>query len=181
MSHHFLIVKGLSYTYSDGSRALNDINIEIHHGESVALLGPNGAGKSTLIKHLNGSMLPQEGTVNIGGIPVSKSTIKSIRESVGIVFQNSDNQLFMPTVFENVGFGLLNKGLRIAEVKDKVTVALEKVKAAHLINKHPLDFQGVKKERFALPLFSQLIQISLYWMSQPQILTLEVSVSFQEY
>jgi len=94
MSHHFLIVKGLSYTYSDGSRALNDINIEIHHGESVALLGPNGAGKSTLIKHLNGSMLPQEGTVNIGGIPVSKSTIKSIRESVGIVFQNSDNQLF---------------------------------------------------------------------------------------
>jgi len=145
-----LIVKGLSYTYSDGSRALNDINIEIHHGESVALLGPNGAGKSTLIKHLNGSMLPQEGTVNIGGIPVSKSTIKSIRESVGIVFQNSDNQLFMPTVFENVGFGLLNKGLRIAEVKDKVTVALEKVKAAHLINKHPFRLSGGEKRKVCL-------------------------------
>ncbi len=102
-----LEVKGLAYTYPDGHGALFGCDIHIEAGERVALLGPNGAGKTTLILHLNGVLMPQAGSVVVSGIEVAKANLKEVRRRVGIVFQDPDDQLFMPTVAEDVAFGTL--------------------------------------------------------------------------
>ncbi|MBN2442423.1 MAG: ABC transporter ATP-binding protein, partial [Spirochaetales bacterium] len=116
MSHHFIKVESLVYSYPDGTRALDGINFMITHGESVALVGANGAGKSTLLLHINGTIIAQQGIVNIGNIPVNGKTLDDIRKRVGFVFQNSNDQLFMPTVFDDVAFGPLNLNIPVEEV-----------------------------------------------------------------
>jgi len=150
MSHHFIKIENLTFAYSDGTKALDNINLYITHGESVAILGPNGAGKSTLLKHLNGTLLPTNGTVNIGGVIVTKKTLKKIRSAVGIVFQNTDNQLFMPTVYENVAFGPRNFGLEDKYLKDTVEKAISDVGAINLINKHPFRLSGGEKRKICI-------------------------------
>lgn len=150
MSHHYIKIENLTFSYSDGTKALDAINLCITHGESVAILGANGAGKSTLLKHLNGTFLPTEGTVNIGGLTVTKKTLNKIRSAVGVVFQNTDNQLFMPTVYENVAFGPKNFGLENKYLKDTVEKALLKVGAISLINKHPFRLSGGEKRKVCI-------------------------------
>ena len=120
-------VRGLVYAYPDGQRALDGIDFAVARGERVALLGPNGAGKTTLALHLNGVLEPQAGSVSIGGLAVSKRNLKEIRRRVGIVFQDPDDQLFMPSIFEDVAFGPANLGLSGAALRERVLGALEVV------------------------------------------------------
>ena len=127
MSHHIVEVQDLSHTYPDGTAAVRGISFRIHHGESVAVVGANGAGKSTLLLHLNGYLTPQAGTVRIGDFPLTKATLRDIRRTVGMVFQDPDDQLFMPTVYEDVAFGPLNLGLPPDEVELRVQQALARV------------------------------------------------------
>ena len=121
-----LLIEELSFRYPDGRTALWDVSLKIHSREKVALVGPNGAGKSTLMLHLNG-ILSGEGQVQIAGLPVTKPNLPVIRAKVGLVFQNPDDQLFSPTVFEDVAFGPLHMGLPEAEVRARVARALEQV------------------------------------------------------
>ena len=116
----------LSYHYPDGTPALKEIDLEVYHQESVAILGPNGAGKSTLLYHLNGTLMG-DGKITILGLPVEKKNLKEIRRRVGLVFQSPEDQLFCPTVFDDVAFGPLNMGLDEEEVKHQVEKALEMV------------------------------------------------------
>jgi cobalt transport protein ATP-binding subunit len=123
-SNKVIEISGLSYHYPDGTPALRDIHLEVSSHESVAILGPNGAGKSTLLYHLNGTLMG-EGKVMILGIPVEKNNLKEIRKKVGLVFQSPEDQLFCPTVFDDVAFGPLNMGLDEEEVRQRVQMALE--------------------------------------------------------
>ena len=146
MSHHIVEAHNLHYLYPDGTRGLNGVSFRITHGESVALVGENGAGKSTLLLHMNGYLTATEGHMRIGDYPVSVKNLDAVRRSVGMVFQNSDDQLFMPTVFDDVAFGPVNLGLEENDVEQKVVEALERVGAAHLRDRPPYRLsQGEKK------------------------------------
>ncbi|TDB69941.1 energy-coupling factor ABC transporter ATP-binding protein, partial [Micromonospora sp. KC721] len=124
-----LDVRGVRYAYPDGHVALRGVDLTVPRGGRVALLGPNGAGKTTLVLHLNGILTPTEGTVSVGGLTVSsdRGTLAEIRRRVGIVFQDPDDQLFLPTVAEDVAFGPANLGLRGAELAERVDEALDAV------------------------------------------------------
>jgi len=128
--HHSIEVENLSYTYPDGTVALKDISLSIAPGEKVALVGPNGAGKSTLILHLNG-ILSGEGVVRVCSLDVLKENLGRVRSSVGLVFQSPEDQLFSPTVFDDVAFGPLYQGLPPSEVQTRVAEALA---AVHMQN-----------------------------------------------
>lgn len=125
--HHTIEVENLSFAYPDGHQALNGVSLRIAPGEKVALLGPNGAGKSTLILHLNGILRPQAGVVRAAGMEVGEKTLGRVRAAVGLVFQNPDDQLFSPTVFDDVAFGPIYQGLKPAEVQARVDEALAAV------------------------------------------------------
>ena len=150
MSHHSLEVKKLRYVYPDGTIALNTVSFRITHGESVGIIGANGAGKSTLLLHMNGCLAPSDGEICIGDIPVTKGTLREIRRTVGMVFQDPDDQLFMPTVFDDVAFGPLNLGIPTHDVEDRVTNALTQVGAEHLRDKPPYCLSGGEKKRVAI-------------------------------
>jgi cobalt/nickel transport system ATP-binding protein len=150
MSHHIVEAKNLRHVYPDGVIALRDVSFRITHGESVAIIGANGAGKSTLLQHLNGCLIATSGQIRIGDTPLTKGTLPDIRRTVGMVFQNPDDQLFMPTVFEDVAFGPLNLGLSGGDVDRRVTDALERVGAAHLRTKPPYHLSGGEKKRVAI-------------------------------
>ena len=150
MSHHIVEVRNLQHTYPDGTIAIRDVSFRITHGESVAIIGANGAGKSTLLQHLNGGLTASSGHIRIGDTPLSKGTLPDIRRTVGMVFQNPDDQLFMPTVFEDVAFGPLNLGLSGSEVEQRVSEALEQVGAGHLRAKPPYHLSGGEKKRVAI-------------------------------
>jgi cobalt/nickel transport system ATP-binding protein len=109
MHHNSIVIEQLSYLYPDGTQALADINLVIQATERVALVGANGSGKSTLLLHLNGILLPQSGQITVGEYPMQPAYLKQIRNFVGLVFQNPDDQLFMPTVWEDILFGPLNQ------------------------------------------------------------------------
>ncbi len=150
MSHHIVEVKNLQHVYPDGTIAIKDVSFRITHGESVAIIGANGAGKSSLLQHLNGCLEATSGEVMIGDTRLSKGTLPDIRRTVGMVFQNPDDQLFMPTVFEDVAFGPLNLGLSGSEVELRVRESLERVGAGHLCAKPPYLLSGGEKKRVAI-------------------------------
>jgi cobalt/nickel transport system ATP-binding protein len=150
MSHHIVEVDNLCYAYPDGTAAVQGISFCIHHGESVAIVGANGAGKSTLLQHLNGYLTPGEGRVRIGDFPLTKETIRDVRRTVGMVFQDPDDQLFMPTVYDDVAFGPLNLGLPPEEVQARVTEALARVEALHLQDRPPYRLSGGEKRSVAI-------------------------------
>jgi len=150
MSHHIVEVKDLEYTYSDGTNAIRGISFRITHGESVAIVGANGAGKSTLLLHLNGSLMPINGSMRIGDVVVAKKNLPIIRRTIGMVFQDPDDQLFMPTVYDDVAFGPLNMGLSEEDVDSRVMDALATVGATRLKDRPPYKLSGGEKRSVAV-------------------------------
>ena len=150
MSHHLVEVQDLHFAYPDGTDALKGVSFRITHGESVALIGANGAGKSTLLLHLNGYLKPTRGEVRIGDVPLTRRTLAAARRAVGMVFQDPDDQLFMPTVFEDVAFGPLNAGLPPDEIEQRVVAALERVGMAHLRDRPPYRLSAGEKRAVAI-------------------------------
>lgn len=161
-------VIGLEYTYPDKTKALDSINLEIKKGEAVALVGANGAGKSTLLLHLNGINKGKKGQVNVLGLPVEDKNLKKIRSQVGMVFQNPDDQLFLPTVFDDVSFGPMNMGLAKEDVRRRTQKALEAVGMGGFEKRlsHHLSF-GQKKR----------IAIATVLSMEPEILVLDEPTS----
>lgn len=145
-----LQVEELYFQYPDGTPALSGINLSIQPGRRVALMGPNGAGKSTLLLHLNAIHLPQRGRVVVGGLEASRTTEEQIRSQVGLVFQDPDDQVFSPTVWEDVCFGPRNMGLSRAEVEDRAEAALEAVGLLPLRFRSPQRLSFGQKKRAAI-------------------------------
>lgn len=143
-------IERLAHAYPDGTRALDGVDLTVHEGERVALLGPNGAGKSTLLLHLNGVIMPTEGRVRIGDTVIGADTVRSVREQVGLVFQDPDDQLFMATVYDDVAFGPLNMGLPSAEVDERTHAALHDVGLAEVTSKSGQHLSFGQKKRVAL-------------------------------
>ena len=150
MSHHIVEGRDLEYVYPDGTCGIKGVSFRITHGESVAIVGENGAGKSTLLLHLNGYFIPTKGTVRIGDNFLTKKTLSAVRRSVGMVFEDPDDQLFMPTVFDDVAFGPLNLGLPVEEVKERVANALERVAMSHVRDRPPYKLSAGEKRAVAI-------------------------------
>lgn len=144
-----LTVDNLSFSYPDGQRALDSINLKIYRGDSVALVGPNGAGKSTLVLHFNG-ILRSDGHVKLMGKVVNGSTLKWVRGRVGLVFQNPDDQLFSPTVFDDVAFGPMNMDYSRIEVEQAVSMSLESVGMSDFEKRSPHHLSVGEKKRIAM-------------------------------
>ncbi|RRO18927.1 ABC transporter ATP-binding protein [Saccharopolyspora rhizosphaerae] len=145
-----LEIRGLAHAYPDGHRALTSVDLRVEPGERVAVLGPNGAGKTTLTLHLNGVLRPTAGSIAVGGLPVEPKQLKEVRRRVGLVFQDPDDQLFMPTVREDVAFGPANFGVRGAELEQRVHEALDAVGMAEHAHRSPLHLSGGQRKRVAL-------------------------------
>ena len=150
MSTPVLDVRGLAFAYPDGNQALYGVDLHVHRGERVALLGPNGAGKTTFVLHLNGILTAGAGTVAVSGLPVEKANLQEIRRRVGIVFQDPDDQLFMPTVREDVAFGPANLGLRGDELEAVVLRALERVGMEDYVDRPPHHLSFGQRRRVAV-------------------------------
>jgi cobalt/nickel transport system ATP-binding protein len=150
MSHHIVEVRDLAFAYPDGTEALRGVSFQVTHGECVAVIGGNGAGKSTLLQHLNGYLMPQHGDVRVGDFSLTPETAAMVRRSVGMVFQDPDDQLFMPTVIEDVAFGPLHSGLSAREVEERATSALERVGMAHLRARPPYKLSAGEKRAVAI-------------------------------
>ncbi|WP_329107948.1 energy-coupling factor ABC transporter ATP-binding protein [Micromonospora sp. NBC_01699] len=147
-----LDVRGVSYAYPDGHVALHGVDLTVPKGNRVALLGPNGAGKTTLVLHLNGILAAAAGTVTVGGLAVNRdrATLAEIRRRVGIVFQDPDDQLFLPTVAEDVAFGPANLGLRGAELANRVDEALASVGMSEHRDRAPHHLSFGQRRRVAV-------------------------------
>ena len=147
-----LEVKNIKYSYNTNYQALKGVSLKVEQGEMVALLGKNGAGKSTLFLHLNGIYRPDEGQVFIDGeeLKYDKKSLLKFRQKVGIVFQNPDDQIFAPTVEEDVAFGPLNLGLPMEEVQDRVEEALARVGMSGYEKTAPHHLSGGQKKRVAI-------------------------------
>lgn len=143
-------VEQLHYRYPDGRVALDGVDLSVAPGERVAILGPNGAGKTTLMLHLNGVLSATSGTVEISGIALSRGTLRDIRRRVGLVFQDPDDQLFMPTVAQDVAFGPANFGVTGDELTARVRAALEVVGMAEHGDRSPAHLSGGQRRRAAL-------------------------------
>lgn len=152
MTNIQLSTENLSFTYPDGTQALKNINIKIEKGEKVAIIGPNGAGKSTLFSHFNGLTEPTSGCVKIEGKPISfeKDELLKVRQKVGIVFQDPNDQLFAPTVKEDIAFGPMNLGLSYDEVEKRVEDALKMVGMENYEDKTPHHLSGGQQKRIAI-------------------------------
>lgn len=142
-------VRGLRFRYEDGTAALRGVDFRLEAGESVALLGSNGSGKTTFVLHLNG-LLAGEGSVEVCGLAVEKRNLAAIRRKVGMVFQDSESQLFMPTVLEDVAFGLLNQGLGAEQAAARAREALETVGMATAADRAPYHLSAGEKKRVAI-------------------------------
>ena len=150
MSHHLVELRDVQHYYADGTPGVVSVSFRVTHGEAVAIIGANGAGKSTLLQHLNGTLSASSGSVRIGDTLLTPATLPQVRRTVGLVFQNPDDQLFMNTVYEDVAFGPLNMGIAGDELELAVSSALEQVDALHLRHKAPYHLSGGEKKRVAI-------------------------------
>ena len=156
------------FAYPDGREVLHDVSFEIMKGEKVALVGLNGAGKSTLLLHTNGLLAADKGCVYINGSPVSKGNEADARRAVGMVFQNADDQLFMPTVEADVAFGPYNMGLSDEEVKERVDKAMRLTRCSGLRDKAPFRLSGGQKK---------MVSIATVLSMEPDILVFDEPTS----
>ena len=161
-------VVGLRYRYPDGTQALDGIDFHLDSGECVALLGANGSGKTTFVLHLCG-LLEGEGVVEVCGMPVNARTLEQVRARIGLVFQDSDEQLFMPTVLEDVAFGPLNLGLKPEDAVARARQMLERVGMSAALDKAPYHLSAGEKKRVA---------IAGVLAMQPDILALDEPTTF---
>jgi cobalt/nickel transport system ATP-binding protein len=145
-----LEVLGVSYLYPDGHQALREIDLHVHHGERVALLGPNGAGKTTLLLHLNGIFRPASGMVRVAGLDITDESLMDVRRRVGLVFQDPDDQLFMPTVGQDVAFGPANFGIEGEALDRRVNEALEAVSMLDASGRAPHHLSYGERRRVAI-------------------------------
>lgn len=164
MSEPVLEISGVAYAYPDGHQALFGVDLHVHRGEKIALLGPNGAGKTTLVLHINGILLPGAGSVRIAGMEVKTENLKQIRAKVGVVFQDPDDQLFMPTVRDDVAFGPNNMGITGEELDDRVNQALTAVGMQAFADRAPQHLSFGQRRRVA---------IATVLAMQPEILVLD--------
>jgi cobalt/nickel transport system ATP-binding protein len=149
VSEPLIDVRGLRFRYDDGTQALDGVDFCLWPGETVALLGANGSGKTTFVLHLNG-LLAGEGEVRVCGVPVEKKTLADVRRRVGLLFQDPDEQLFMPTVIEDVAFGPLNLGLNTEQAEKRAREALSQVGASAAAGRAPYHLSAGEKRRVAL-------------------------------
>jgi cobalt/nickel transport system ATP-binding protein len=163
-----LSVGGLTFTYPDGTKAVNGVDLEIETGERVAVLGPNGAGKTSLLLLLIGVLEAQAGSIEIGGLRLESVSLAEIRRRLGLVFQDPDDQLFMPTVEEDVAFGPANLGLRGPELRTRVNEALEAVGEVGLAERAPHHLSGGERRR---------VSIATVLAMNPEILVLDEPTS----
>lgn len=161
-------VSRLSYRYDNGTAALNGVDFTLYPGETVALFGPNGSGKTTFLLHLVG-LLEGEGDIEVCGLPLVKKNFGLIRQKVGILFQDSDDQLFMPTVFDDVAFGALNLGLDREQVEERVRRCLRLVDMEAAALRAPYHLSAGEKHRVALAGVLAM---------EPEILVLDEPVTF---
>lgn len=161
---NYLQINDLNFSYPDGYEALKNINLEINKGDTLGVLGPNGAGKTTFILHLNGILGNLDDSIYINNLSINEDNLKKIREKVGIVFQDPDDQLFMPTVLEDVMFGPKNFGYTNEEAESKAIEALEKVKMKEFLNKPPHHLSFGQKRKVA---------IASVLASEPELLVLD--------
>ncbi len=168
MSAPSLEVVDLSFSYPDGHEALRDVGLHVHHGERVALLGPNGAGKTTLLLHLNGILRPSAGKVRVAGLEGSDESALEVRRRVGLVFQDPDDQLFMPTVGQDVAFGPANFGVESEELDNRVGDALRAVSMIEAVERAPHHLSYGERRRVA---------IATVLAMQPEILVLDEPTS----
>ena len=138
-------MRNLRFSYPDGYAAIKNISFTVHHGESVGIIGANGAGKSTLLLLLMGVMFPDDGEVLVGDVRVTKKTLPLVRQRLGMVFQDPDDQLFMTTVYDDVAFGPRNYKLDEKEVENRVAMALALVGITHLKGRAPYRLSGGEK------------------------------------
>lgn len=160
------------FTYPGGSDALRNVSFSLRKGEKVALLGLNGSGKSTLQLHTNGLLLPTSGQVEVDGVALNEKTVGGARQIVGMVFQNSDDQLFMPTVEADVAFGPQNMGLTRDEIARRVDHALEAVGMTEFRNRSPFQLSGGQK---------RMVAIATVLSMSPQLLVLDEPTSSLDY
>lgn len=150
MNGDHVVVRNLFYAYPDGTQALKGVSFSVAQGGSVAVVGANGVGKSTLLQHLNGYLPTTRGEVSIGGVLVTRETAAAVRRAVGMVFQSPDDQLFMPTVEEDVAFGPLNADLAAEEVERRVAGALARVGMLHVRGRPPYRLSAGEKRAVAI-------------------------------
>jgi len=150
VSHHIVEVRDLWFAYPGGAEALRGVSFRVEHGTPLGVIGGNGAGKSTLLLHLNGYLPTERGEVRIGDTVVTRDTAPLIRRTVGLVFQDPDDQLFMPTVEEDVAFGPLNAGLPPDQVEQRVAYALERVGMTHARKRPPYRLSHGEKRAVAI-------------------------------
>ena len=164
----YLKINNLSYAYPDGHKALKGIDFSINQGESIAILGPNGAGKTTLILHLNGILGELKGEIKVDGLEYSSENIGKIRKTVGVVFQDPDDQLFMPTVIEDVMFGPKNFGYSNEESETNAVEALNMVGMENFQDRPPHHLSFGQKRKVA---------IATVLASKPKLLVLDEPAS----
>ena len=150
MSTPVLDLRGVAFAYPDGHQALFGVDLHVHPGERVALLGPNGAGKTTMVLHLNGILRAGRGSVAISGLPVEDANLLEIRRRVGIVFQDPDDQLFMPSVRDDVAFGPANLGLPRPVIEERVESALRAVGMLEYADRPPHHLSFGQRRRVAV-------------------------------
>ncbi len=150
MSHHFVKYTNVHYRYEDGTEALKGVDFKVTHGERVALLGLNGSGKSTLLLLTDALLFPSEGEVNVGDVPVTKKTAETIRRSVGFVFQDPDDMLFMPSIYDDVAFGPRNMNLPEQEVERRVNKSLQEVGLKGMEEKSAYQLSGGQRRSAAI-------------------------------
>ena len=146
----FFTAEQITYRYPNGLLALNDVSFSMEPGDCVGLIGGNGAGKSTLLSILCGLLLPTSGTVSIDGVSLTKANLALIRNMIGMVFQNPDDQLFMPTVLEDVAFGLQNRGYSAEHIEQKAIQTLQHLNISHLAERAPYQLSGGEKRSAAI-------------------------------